>query len=158
VGRFSLLGTWNQQVRGRVYTYIPLTDGPQNQRPGSDPWPEVPLNYSSSHILLWNLADIYSLTLNISVDPEWSASSLELLAILSLFKNWHPNVIVDTFFLLSCPSLVPFVSQAYLWKHLSLKMEKNLKHLMFCNLPMLWKVQFCQFWRWSWQGYAGPQQ
>jgi len=50
-------------------------------------------------------------------------------------------------------------------KSLSLKMEKNLKHLTFCYLPMLWKVKVCQgFWRVKVWGVgrvlesAGPQQ
>ncbi len=90
----------------------------------------------------------YWLTLKRQCGPQWSPSSLVLLPIVSYVKNWHLYVI-------EAPSLV------FLRCHLSLKLiyktiwawkwREIFKHLKFCNLPMLWNVQF---WRWRVQGGA----
>ncbi len=54
-----------------------------------------------------------------------------------------------TFFPLQCA--ISF-SSIFILKNWAWKWRKIFNHLKFCYLPMLWIAQFCQLWRWGWQG------
>jgi hypothetical protein len=84
------------------------------------------LTIGSSRALEWESFYTYSLTLTVKYGAEWSHLLPGTPTYTISGQKLTPVCYRDTFLVLSCSSDVPSVSQTYLVKKLSLKMEKNL--------------------------------
>lgn len=97
--------------------------------------PKTMSNQNQNYTIFYICLSGATLTFKCQCIPKWFAFSLIFQSILSHVKSRHLYVTNDTFLVHFCLPNVQFVSQAHLFKKLSLKMEKNLQS------P--WNVQFC---------------